>query len=86
VAFNLAVNLCHLERFEEAQEWVEEARNLGRGLGNDLDSLRVAWLSARVDAGRAGARRRGRPWRRCGTELIARGDALARPSCRSSWR
>ncbi len=51
VAFNLAVNLCHLKKFEEARARVEEARDLARSLGNDLDSLRVTWLSARVDEG-----------------------------------
>jgi tetratricopeptide (TPR) repeat protein/DNA-binding XRE family transcriptional regulator len=51
VVFNLAVNLCHLGRFEEARECLDEARNLALELGNDLDSLRVAWLGARVDAG-----------------------------------
>jgi tetratricopeptide (TPR) repeat protein/transcriptional regulator with XRE-family HTH domain len=76
VTFNLAVNLCHLGRYEEAQEWVETARNLASGLGNDLDSLRVTWLSARVDAGRGRREEARAALAAVRDELVARGDAV----------
>ena len=46
--FNLTVNLCHLEKFEEAAELLPEVRRLGAQLGNRLDRLRVRWLESRV--------------------------------------
>jgi hypothetical protein len=49
--FNLAVNLCHLERHAEAQPLVVEARELAIALRNEIDLLRVLWLEARVAAG-----------------------------------
>ncbi len=51
VAFNLAVNLCHLGSFEEAYGYLSAARDLAPGLADGLDGLRLAWLGARVDAG-----------------------------------
>jgi transcriptional regulator with XRE-family HTH domain len=49
--FNLAVNLCHLERHLEAEDLLPAIRALAEGLGNDLDLLRGRWLEGRVAAG-----------------------------------
>jgi transcriptional regulator with XRE-family HTH domain len=50
--FNQAVNLLHLGRLEEAEPRLVEARELAVRLGNELDLVRVRWLSGRVAAGR----------------------------------
>jgi transcriptional regulator with XRE-family HTH domain len=44
-------NLCHLERYAEAETLLPEVRELAARQGNGLDSLRVLWLEARVDIG-----------------------------------
>jgi len=49
--FNTANNLYHLERYAEAEVDLLEARELALRLGNELDLIRVAWLTARVAAG-----------------------------------
>jgi transcriptional regulator with XRE-family HTH domain len=49
--FNLAVNLCHLDRHAEAEPLAAEARELAEALSNEIDLRRVPWLEARVDAG-----------------------------------
>lgn len=49
--FNLAVNLWHLERYEEAAELIPSLRHLAVELGNALDLVRVLWLEARIAAG-----------------------------------
>lgn len=49
--FNLAVNLCHLGRFEEAQPLVPEVRKLAVQLRNGLDLVRVVWLQGKIAAG-----------------------------------
>jgi transcriptional regulator with XRE-family HTH domain len=51
--FNLLVDLCHLERFEEAEAGLGEVRTLAERLsgGEELDLTRVAWLRGKVDAG-----------------------------------
>jgi transcriptional regulator with XRE-family HTH domain/tetratricopeptide (TPR) repeat protein len=51
VAFNLVVNLCHLGGFDEARSSLGTVRDLAGALGNDLDRLRVVWLSGRVAVG-----------------------------------
>lgn len=48
--FNLAVNLLHLERQAEAAPLVAEVRALAIAQRNDLDLLRVSWLSGRLAA------------------------------------
>ena len=53
LAFNLSVNLCHLGAFAEAAAQLSGLRRLTVELGNDLDLLRVLWLSGRVAAGLA---------------------------------
>jgi hypothetical protein len=49
--FNMAVDLCHLERFAEAAALLPHVRKLAIEQANDLDLLRVDWLTARVAAG-----------------------------------
>jgi tetratricopeptide (TPR) repeat protein len=49
--FNMADNLCQLERFEEAAELLPQIRELALQQGNELDLIRVGWLDARVAAG-----------------------------------
>jgi len=51
VHLNLGTNLCHLGRHAEAAQGLEEVRSLALGLGNQLDSLRVGWLEAKIAAG-----------------------------------
>lgn len=47
----MAVNLCHLDRFREAGDWVERAFADGVDTGNELELVRARWLSGRVAAG-----------------------------------
>ncbi len=49
--FNLLVDLCHLERFKEAESRLPEVRALAERLGEELDLTRVVWLEAKVAAG-----------------------------------
>jgi tetratricopeptide (TPR) repeat protein/transcriptional regulator with XRE-family HTH domain len=49
---NLAVDLCHLRQYRAAEQALPEIRGLALRLGNQLDNLRVAWLEARLAAGR----------------------------------
>lgn len=49
--FNMADDLCHLERFGEAAALLPEVRELAVQQAQDLDLLRVTWLSAKADAG-----------------------------------
>lgn len=53
--FNLAVNLGHLGKHEEAAGLLPEVRGLAAQLGNRLDHLRVRWLEARVLEGQGQA-------------------------------
>lgn len=48
--FNLVVDLCHLEKFAEAQSSLPEVRVLGERLG-EIDLARVLWLEGKVAAG-----------------------------------
>jgi tetratricopeptide (TPR) repeat protein len=48
--FNMAANFCHLERYGEAMDLLPQVRELAIQQGNELDLLRVVWLSARVAA------------------------------------
>ena len=50
--FNLLVNLCHLGSHAQAEAELPVLQTLTRELGNDLDLVRVAWLSGRIAAGR----------------------------------
>jgi tetratricopeptide (TPR) repeat protein len=49
--FNLADDLCHLERYKEAAELLPRVRELAERQGNALDLIRVVWLDARIAAG-----------------------------------
>jgi tetratricopeptide (TPR) repeat protein len=49
--FEIAKGLWALERFGEAQELLPDVRERAIRLGNELDLVRVGWLSARVAAG-----------------------------------
>jgi transcriptional regulator with XRE-family HTH domain len=50
-SFNMAVDLCHLERFSESAELLPQVRELAIEQANELDLLRLVWLEARIDAG-----------------------------------
>lgn len=50
--FNWADNLCQLNRYDEAEILLSSVRELAMRLGNELDLVRVVWLSARVAAGK----------------------------------
>jgi tetratricopeptide (TPR) repeat protein len=52
VRFNLLVDLCHLERFEEAESRLPEMQALAEQLGEELDLTRVVWLTAKIAVGR----------------------------------
>ena len=49
--FNMTDDLCHLERFSEAAELLPRVRELALQQDNELDLLRLVWLSAKVAAG-----------------------------------
>ena len=49
--FNATAILCRLERHDEAEARLPGLRALSVALDNQLDTLRVAWLSGRVAAG-----------------------------------
>jgi transcriptional regulator with XRE-family HTH domain len=48
---NTAVNLCHLNRYAEADILLPEVQRLVGGLGTRLDAVRVRWLQGKVAAG-----------------------------------
>ena len=48
--FNLAVNLCHLGRYQRASVLIPEIRELAFRLGNELDLVRLLWLEGRIAA------------------------------------
>jgi transcriptional regulator with XRE-family HTH domain len=50
--FNVITNLCPLGRYEEAEELLRLVQELVVELGNELDLVRVLWLSGRVAGGR----------------------------------
>jgi tetratricopeptide (TPR) repeat protein len=49
--FKRANNFYHLQRYEEAMEPLLRAQDLAVQQGNELDLIRVVWLTARVAAG-----------------------------------
>ncbi|HEV7785934.1 MAG TPA: helix-turn-helix domain-containing protein [Thermoanaerobaculia bacterium] len=49
--FNLLANLCHLNRFAEAEAGLPEVRQLAVSLRTEFDLLRVTWLAAKIGAG-----------------------------------
>jgi tetratricopeptide (TPR) repeat protein/transcriptional regulator with XRE-family HTH domain len=51
VRFNLLVDLCLLDKFEEAEPGLPEVQALAVRLGEELDLTRVVWLKGKVAAG-----------------------------------
>ncbi|HEY3570288.1 MAG TPA: helix-turn-helix transcriptional regulator [Thermoanaerobaculia bacterium] len=51
LCFKIARGLWTLERFADAEKLLSEVRERAIELGNELDLVRVGWLSARVAAG-----------------------------------
>ncbi len=49
--FNLATNLCHLDRYTEAGALLPEVRRMAVESGYEIDLIRVLWLAGRVAAG-----------------------------------
>jgi tetratricopeptide (TPR) repeat protein len=49
--FKSAFHLCHLERYEEVAKLLPQVRELAVQQANELDLIRVAWLTAKVAAG-----------------------------------
>ena len=49
--FNMAADLCHLERYSEAEALLPQVRQLATKQANELNLIRVDWLGARADAG-----------------------------------
>jgi len=49
--FNLVVDLCHMERFDQAAAGLGEVQRLAVQQGEELDLQRVAWLRGKVAAG-----------------------------------
>lgn len=49
--FNMALTFWHLGRFDDAASHLGELRSVALDLGNELDLLRVLWLTGRVAAG-----------------------------------
>ncbi len=49
--FNIAEDLCQLERFGEAAQLLPQVRELALQQANELDLIRVGWLTAKVAAG-----------------------------------
>lgn len=49
--FNLAVNLCHLTRYIEAAELLQQVRDLVTERGDQSELIRVVWLEGRIAAG-----------------------------------
>lgn len=71
--FNLAVNLCHLGRNDEAAEFLPQIRALAADMGNELDLIRVSWLSGRVSFGLGGLDEAIQALRRAQEQFVARG-------------
>jgi tetratricopeptide (TPR) repeat protein len=51
VHFNLAVNYCHLDLYQDAEFLLPLLETLREELNNDLDTIRLAWLKGRTWAG-----------------------------------
>jgi tetratricopeptide (TPR) repeat protein len=49
--FNMADGFCELERFDEAAQLLPQVRELAFEQANELDLIRVNWLTARIAAG-----------------------------------
>jgi transcriptional regulator with XRE-family HTH domain/tetratricopeptide (TPR) repeat protein len=51
VRLNVAVNLCNLDRFEDAKLRLPEVRSLAERMGEEMDLTQVLWLEGRIAAG-----------------------------------
>ena len=51
VRFNRIVNLCHLQRYDEAAKKLPEVQAMAESGGRPLDSVRVLWLQSKIEAG-----------------------------------
>ncbi len=69
---NLAVNFCHVARYQEAAVLVAEARPVALALNDEIDCLRLRWLDGRIAAGL------GRSTEACGLLELARQGFAAR--------
>jgi hypothetical protein len=49
--FNLAANLVLLGRHAEGEALLPAVLDLARGIGNELDAVRVHWLEGKIKAG-----------------------------------
>jgi tetratricopeptide (TPR) repeat protein/DNA-binding XRE family transcriptional regulator len=49
--FNLAVNYCHLGRFDAASDLMEQVREIAAERGDENELFRVTWLQGRIAAG-----------------------------------
>jgi tetratricopeptide (TPR) repeat protein len=49
--FNRAVNLCHLEKFPQAEALLGPIGEMALELGHELNRFRLRWLRGRIDAG-----------------------------------
>ncbi len=49
--FNMADDLCHLQRYSDAEKLLPLVRELAVQQANELDLVRVGWLSGKVAAG-----------------------------------
>ncbi|HTQ78745.1 MAG TPA: tetratricopeptide repeat protein, partial [Thermoanaerobaculia bacterium] len=49
--YNLVVNLCHLDRYEEAESLLEEVADLAQETGSSDNQVRLRWLFGRVASG-----------------------------------
>jgi tetratricopeptide (TPR) repeat protein len=52
IDYNMGVNLCHLDRFDEAASCANSAFKIAMASNNRIRILRCRWLRARVFAGR----------------------------------
>jgi transcriptional regulator with XRE-family HTH domain len=72
---NSALNLCHLNRYEEAKEILPEIQVLTVQLDNELDALRLLWLEGRISAGLGRPEHSIMALSRLRTEFVVRGIA-----------
>jgi transcriptional regulator with XRE-family HTH domain len=75
VLFNGVVLLCHLGRYDKGQRQLADLKKLADDLGNQLDILRVRWLSGRVAAGMGRRKEARTTFTEVQRELADRGSA-----------
>ncbi|HYU33457.1 MAG TPA: helix-turn-helix transcriptional regulator [Thermoanaerobaculia bacterium] len=51
IYFNLGANLCHLDRYGDAEELLPRIAELAAGSRKELDEIRIGWLRARIAGG-----------------------------------